>query len=157
MDDCVADWRAEILQTTLSPGIMVPDAHYQKIKDDHRFYRDLPVKEGGHDLVDYCSDLLARGEIQELSFLTALPKDNDVPFAVYDKVNWCNKHFPGIPMFIGPYSEDKWRYVLYPGDILIDDRWSNCSQWIEAGGLAHQYTHWDRSKAFLDGLFKDTL
>jgi hypothetical protein len=72
-----------------------------------------------------------------------------------DKVNWAAEHFPGIPVFLGPFSHDKWRYCKGPNDILIDDRHSNCSEWIAAGGRAHIYTTWEECKPWLAELLKD--
>ena len=82
-------------------------------------------------------------------FLTAIPHDYSVPYATQDKVWWANDHFPGIPVFIGPFSHDKWRRCK-PGDILIDDRVSNCEEWRREGGLAHIYKNWPDCKAWLE-------
>jgi hypothetical protein len=38
----------------------------------------------------------------------------------------------------GPYAEDKQRHCT-PGDILIDDKLSNCEQWQAQGGWAIHY------------------
>ena len=38
----------------------------------------------------------------------------------------------------GPYSHDKHVHCL-PGDVLIDDRTSNCEDWRRAGGVAIQH------------------
>ena len=93
--------------------------------------------------------MLSNGIIEDLRFLTALPHDYSVPFAVYDKVQWADRYFPGVPMFIGPYSHDKWRHCR-PGDILIDDRTSNCEEWTREGGKAHIYRTWEACKPWLE-------
>jgi hypothetical protein len=127
----------------------VSDEDWNKVKAKKRFYRDLPLKTGAHELVAYCRDAVVQGLATDLFFLTALPHGNDVPFAVYDKVHWADRYFPGIPMLIGPYSGDKWRHCT-PGDILIDDRVSNCTEWRSAGGLSHIYKTWEECEPWLE-------
>jgi len=85
--------------------------------------------------------------------LTALPHDYSVPFASYDKVLWAQERFPDIPVLFGPFSHDKWRHCE-PGDILIDDRVSNCEEWIRAGGLAHIYRQWPECHVWLQEIMK---
>jgi hypothetical protein len=75
----------------------------------------------------------------DVKFLTALPRDNDFPWAAYDKVLWAQEHFPGIPVWIGPYSDDK-QQRSQPGDVLIDDRKVNIEQWQAKGGFAILHT-----------------
>jgi hypothetical protein len=84
-----------------------------------------------------------------LAFLTAIPDNNSVPYAIYDKVTWADTHFPGIPVFFGPYSSDKQVHCRF-NDILIDDRKSNCEEWRSAGGIAHQYTTWEECKKWIN-------
>jgi hypothetical protein len=38
-------------------------------------------------------------------------------------------------MHFGPYSKDK-QYHAQPGDILVDDRTSNCTEWNAVHGIA---------------------
>jgi hypothetical protein len=153
MDDVVADWHTsaqEFLRMRWDKeNERIPQEDWDKIKMNSRFYRDLPLKENANDLVDYCRNAVATGKADELRFLSALPRNNDMTWAVWDKVLWAQEHFPGIPVFIGPYSYDKWHHCK-PGDILIDDRTSNCDEWVRAGGLAHIYKKWEPCKAWLD-------
>ena len=154
MDDVVADWMPAaraIVNRNWNYGERIPDSDWNKVKAKARFYRDLPLKPGAHDLVEFCRNAVSMELADELRFLTALPHDYSVPFAVYDKVQWADKHFPGIPMLIGPFSHDKWRHCT-PGDILIDDRTSNCEEWIQAGGHAHIYRTWEACKPWLDSI-----
>ena len=144
MDGVVADWdTAASAFLGREQGRADPRTHYKntpeewgRIKTQVRFYRTLPLMPRCAELVD-----LARryrdGLGWELLFLTAVPKDDDVPWAFYDKVLWAQEHFPDIPVHFGPHSWDKRRHCK-PGDILVDDRPDNCSQWIESGGLAVQ-------------------
>lgn len=152
MDDVVADWMAraqDLLKKRWVQGQRIPQHEWDKLKEDSRFYLNLPLKPGATELVNYCKDLTNRtgGTLQ---FLTALPHDYSVPYAAYDKVFWATLHFPGIPVFLGPFSHDKWRYAKGPNDILIDDRHTNCEEWIAAGGRAHIYRNWEECKQWLE-------
>jgi hypothetical protein len=155
MDDVVADWRTaaeEFLQLKFPNGdqwARIPDDKWQELKRQSRFYRDLPIKEGAHDLVNFCRDAVANGLADDLRFLTALPHNNDMPYASYDKVLWAIERFERVPVLFGPFSHDKWRHCA-PGDILIDDRTSNCEEWTNAGGHAHIYRTWEGCRPWLE-------
>ena len=82
------------------------------------------------------------------AFLTAIPHDDTIPYAIYDKVRWADKHFPGIPVLFGPYSFDKQLHCK-PRDILIDDRSDNCNDWRMAGGIAHEYRTWEKCQQWI--------
>jgi hypothetical protein len=127
----------------------IPQEDWDKIKMNARFYRHLPLKENAHDLVQFCRDAVSNGLADELRFLSALPRNNDMTWAVWDKVLWAQEHFPGIPVFLGPYSYDKYKHCK-PGDILIDDRTSNCEEWIAAGGHSHIYRTWEACRPWLE-------
>jgi hypothetical protein len=152
MDDVVADWMVEarrLVNRSWEYGERIPSEDWDKVKAKKRFYRDLPIKPGAYELVEYCQDLLSKGKIDSLAFLTALPHDDAVQYAASDKVFWAHEHFPGIPVFFGPYSFDKYKHCK-PGDILIDDRHSNCHEWRSAGGHAHEYRTWDACRPWLE-------
>jgi 5'(3')-deoxyribonucleotidase len=154
MDDVVADWMPAaraIVNRNWEYGERIPDSDWEKVKAKQRFYRDLPIKPGAHELVAYCRAAVEKAE--DLAFLTALPHDYSVPFASYDKVLWAQERFPGIPVLFGPFSHDKWRHCE-PGDILIDDRTSNCEEWIRAGGRAHIYRQWPECHTWLQEILK---
>jgi len=152
MDDVVADWMAsarDIVKRNWNYGERIPDSDWNKVKAKERFYRHLPLKAGAHDLVNWCKDYCGKTG-SGLFFLTALPHDYSMPWAAQDKVWWANEHFPNIPVFFGPYSHDKWRHCSSPEDILIDDRTSNCEEWIRSGGRAHIYRNWIDCKVWLE-------
>ena len=145
MDGVVANWEqaaADFFGRPLrSPGtgerqFVNPPDEWARIRQQQRFYRTLPLMPRCGELVD-----LARryrdGLGWQLLFLTAVPKDDDMPWAYSDKVLWAQEHFPDIPVHFGPHSWDKHKHCKQ-GDILVDDRASNCSSWIESGGLAVQ-------------------
>lgn len=154
MDDVVADWHTHA-QNVLKKrwdkhGERIPQDEWDRMKSDMRFYLNLPLMEGAHELVTMCKDYVTRNPQYHLRFLTALPHDYSMPLAVYDKVHWGDQHFPGIPVTIGPFSHDKYRHCKNLGDILIDDRYSNCSEWTAAGGSAHVFTTWANCKPWLE-------
>lgn len=123
------------------------------LKAEERFYRTLPLMELSDQLVSVARQY--RDSLGwELKFLTAVPKKLDVPWAFQDKVLWAQEHFPDIPVMFGPLSVDKWRHCQ-PGDILVDDRWDNCTAWREHGGWAIQVKR--RSLAEAIALLTDDL
>lgn len=137
MDGVVADWNAGV-KDVLGYAKKDANAHYSnedwdKIKQNARMYRDLPVMIDAEALVNLARQF--RDKLGwNLAFLTAVPKGNDVHWAFYDKVLWAQKHFPDIPVHFGPYAKDKHIHCK-PGDILVDDRHSNISEWKAAGGI----------------------
>ena len=149
MDDVVADWHTaaqDFLKMRWNKdNERIPQQDWDRIKHNSHFYRDLPLKAGAVELVQYCRDAVADG----LFFLTALPHDYSMPYAASDKVWWAHQHFPGVTVFFGPFSHDKWRHCK-PGDILIDDRTSNCEEWIRSGGQAHIYRSWETCRPWLE-------
>lgn len=158
MDDVVADWHTaaqDFLKMRWNrDNERIPQEDWDKIKMNARFYRDLPVKDDAFDLVNFCRDAVANGLADDLRFLTALPRNNDMQYAAYDKVLWATERFERIPVMFGPYSHDKWHHCQ-PGDILIDDRTSNCTEWINAGGLAHIYRTWEGCKPWLEQIINN--
>ena len=151
MDDVVADWMPAaraIVNRNWNYGEHITDEDWNKVRAKSRFYRDLPIKEGAHDLVNFCRDAVADGRADDVRFLTALPHNDDMPYAAYDKVLWATERFERIPVLFGPYSYDKYKHCQ-PGDILIDDRTSNCEEWITAGGHAHIYRTWEACEPWL--------
>ena len=158
MDDVVADWMAHAqdflkMRWNHETSERIPQSDWDKLKSDTHFYRSLPLKVGAHELVDYCRNL-TQSTNGHLRFLTALPHDYSMPFAVSDKVFWAQEYFPDVPVTVGPFSFDKWRHCKNPTDILIDDRTSNCNEWVDAGGLAHIYRDWSTCKAWLEEIIK---
>ena len=159
MDDVVADWRAaaeDFLKLKFAkddPYARIPDDEWAKLKRHSRFYSILPLKPGAHDLVNYCRIAVEQGLADDVRFLSAIPHNNDMPWSIQDKVWWAHEHFPGVPVFLGPYSHDKQDHCQ-PGDILIDDRTDNCMQWEARGGYAHIYRTWEACLPWLEKQLK---
>ena len=76
----------------------------------------------------------------DVRFLTAIPRQNDVPWAFHDKTVWIRARWPEVPVFFGPYSNDKHQHCKSADDVLIDDRPSNVDEWLAAGGKAILHT-----------------
>lgn len=159
MDDVVADWHTaaqDMLKMRWNKeNERIPQEDWNRIKNDSHFYRNLPLKPGAVELVQYCHDAVASGRADGLFFLTALPHDYSMPYAASDKVWWAHEHFPDITVFLGPFSHDKWRHCK-PDDILIDDRTSNCEEWIKSGGQAHIYRTWEKCKPWLTSILSNS-
>lgn len=156
MDDVVADWMGyarSVVQRDWDYGRRIPDSEWKKLQEHPRMYRYLPLREGAIELVNWCLKYKIDNPDTTLQFLSAIPHDYSMPYTAQDKVWWAHDHFPGIPVFIGPFSHDKWRHCK-PGDILIDDRVSNCEEWRRQGGLAHLYRTWPECKLWLEETLK---
>lgn len=145
MDGVVADWESAAAAYFGRPirlnGETNTVKEWDSIKTQTRFYRDLPLMPRVDELV-----ALARQYRDTLGwsllFLTAVPKNDDMPWAFYDKVLWAQQHFPDIPVHFGPHSWDKHKHCRV-GDILVDDRLSNCTEWTAAGGTSFKVQHND--------------
>lgn len=154
IDDVLAEWRgqAERLlghEISKDPAHHLPSKEWQRIKNEVRFYRTLPLMPNARDLIAWLQRYERRHANVQLGFLTALPHDNDMPWAYYDKVMWCQDYFPSIPVFFGPQAADKYKHCTF-GDILIDDRESNILDWERAGGIGHLYTTWENCEKWLE-------
>jgi len=111
-----------------------PEHKWRHLVDAPNFYRHLPKMPLADELVK-----LARRFQDELGWtvmiLTAIPTNNEVPDVFQDKFDWMHEYYPGIRLCFGPYSTDKYKHAR-PGDILVDDRDSNCRAWRATGNTA---------------------
>ena len=152
MDGVVADFNefsSRVLKEPYDVNITkYNDEKWSRLKQHPRLYRDLKLKAGAHKLVQWCTSYCVKTESQ-LLFLTAIPRNNDMPWSFYDKVNWAREHFPHIPVMFGPRSQDKHTHCK-PGDVLIDDRTLNVDDWHKAGGIAHRYRIWEECLPWLE-------
>jgi 5'(3')-deoxyribonucleotidase len=139
MDDVIADFKAYAKRVLTEPQNNETWAatEWNRLKDNDRLYNDLDKTPEADRLVEECVQICKQNNWQ-LKFLTAVPKGNDVRWAFYDKVLWAQRHYPGIPVMFGPFSKDKHVHCV-PGDVLIDDRTSNCEEWRAVGGIAIQH------------------
>lgn len=149
MDGVVADWNSyihSVLGYHTETYQRYSDQEWQLIVTEHqRLYRNLPLAPGAQELVTGIEHLaITHG--YGYKFLTAVPNRNDMPHAFQDKIHWVEKHFPGIDVWFGPYSRDKQRRAR-AGDVLIDDRPSNITEWQEAGGHGILYVTGEHAAA----------
>lgn len=153
MDEVVADFKsyASWVRGRSVEDVLLTNEDWVHLREHQRLYRDLSVRQDARELVSYLMDYAQGRDHVFLAFLTAVPSKNDMPWAFTDKVFWAQKHFPDIPVWFGPYSVDKHRHCR-PGDILIDDRKSNCNAWVAAQGRAHIYRTWPACHAWLEGI-----
>ena len=149
MDGVVADWDAYVESVIgyRHPNYRrYPDKDWHIITHEHpHIYRNLALAPNAHRLV-YGVHELAAIHKYSYRFLTAVPSRNDMPYAFQDKIAWVAEHFPGIDVWFGPYSRDKQRRAR-AGDVLIDDRPSNITEWQEAGGHGILYTTGEHTAA----------
>jgi 5'(3')-deoxyribonucleotidase len=140
MDGVVADFDRAV-QAVLGADTRInqryPESEWAKLRAHQRIYRDLPLCAEANLLVNGIKHLATEHGLRVL-FLTAVPKDNDFPWAFTDKIEWAGRYFPDIPVWFGPYSQDK-QIRSRPNDVLIDDRVSNIDEWRNQGGYAILY------------------
>jgi 5'(3')-deoxyribonucleotidase len=111
-----------------------PKERWTKIRENKNFYRTLPKMPQADELVALARRF--RDELDwDLKILTAIPQNNDMHEVFQDKFEWIQEYYPDIGMHFGPYSKDK-QYHAQPGDILVDDRTSNCTEWNAVHGIA---------------------
>jgi 5'(3')-deoxyribonucleotidase len=111
-----------------------PKAIWDQLTQVPNLYRNLPLMPRARELYQVANQFATELNWR-VAILTAIPKGNDVPDAFQDKVDWAQEHFPNLRVYFGPYSKDKHHHAR-PGDILVDDRKSNCEEWTQAGGTA---------------------
>lgn len=141
MDGVVADfdgYAQRILNGNKPNHTIYPDSDWRTLRSNPRLYRDLNKMQDSDQLVQGCRTFCQQRGLN-LMFLTAIPHDNDMPWAFYDKVVWVQTHYPDIAVHFGPYSHDKHTHCNI-GDILIDDRLSNIEEWNAAGGVGILYS-----------------
>lgn len=154
MDGVVADFNgyAKELVGYTAPGKRYPEEDWDKIKANPRLYREIPVIEGSEYFVERVRQLANENDMP-LKFLSAVPRQNDVGWVFWDKIEWVKTYFPGIPLWFGPYSRDKHVHCVNR-DILIDDREDNIQDWTTAGGIGILHTDFITSIQELEGVLR---
>lgn len=101
----------------------------KRLKSHPHFYRTLPMMPDALVLWKFL-------EQYHPSIMTAA--SNYVPYSREDKIEWLEEHLHLTDpkrITVVNYPQDKQKHCR-PGDILIDDNTKNCSEWINAGGVA---------------------
>jgi 5'(3')-deoxyribonucleotidase len=130
-----------------------PERSWGRLVEAPNFYRHLP-KMPQADLLMLKALRFQDALGWRLRVLTAIPQKNEVPDVFQDKIEWMMEYYPGVVCHFGPYSHDKHRHCK-PGDILVDDRASNCEEWRAAGGHAVKVgSDYSAALAQLDILFQ---
>ena len=151
MDGVVADFDEYTTRTLgILPREIYPEEIWHKLASNPRLYKDLIPTPYATQLVYTCQQFCNRNKY-DLKFLTAVPKNNDIPWVFNDKVYWARNYFATIPVMFGPYSKDKYHHCQ-TGDILIDDRLTNIQDWIAAGGIAIHHKNIDTTLQQLSNL-----
>lgn len=140
MDGVVADFEervSEILGRKIGWGVSdLSHEDWEKVTKIKDLYRHLPLIPESTKLVGACKSFSHRFHV---GFLTAIPRETTMPSSREDKTHWLNVHFPGLPIYFGPFSRDKQKHCR-PLDILIDDKPENVEEWALAGGCAIHHT-----------------
>ena len=153
MDGVVADFNEYAFRIHgFDAEVEYADDLWNQIAQNPRLYRDLKKTPYADDLVNHCREFANTNQI-DLYFLTGVPKSNRLHWAFYDKVEWARTHFSNIPVHFGPFSKNKWIHCT-PGDILIDDRISNITEWSNAGGNAILLETFEHTIESLDKISK---
>lgn len=164
MDGVVADFeRAARKIINVDPGELHKDSNnywprdqWEQLLAHPHLYRNLAKMPKADEMM-----ALARRFRDELGWtlrmLTAIPRKNDIPFVFEDKIDWMREYYPDVPVFFGPYSEDKQNFCQF-GDILVDDRQSNIYEWGVRGGIGILVTEhaYDEALNKLHTLFEET-
>lgn len=148
MDGVVADfnaWCSDFLGRPISwEGKDLSDKEWTALANEGNIYAKLPLITESVKLVELAK-AAARDHSLGLRFLTAIPRRSTMPEAESDKRQWIERHFPGIPMEIGPFSKDKQNWCN-PLDILVDDKKQNVTQWQDKGGISIYHSgNWDET------------
>lgn len=155
LDDTIADFSGrvnEILGYTPTRG-EYSTKEWTEILNHQRIFRHLSLCERADEIVSLCRKIRdTKG--YNLLFLTAIPRNDDMPWAFNDKIFWARDYYPDIAVWFGPYSKDKYKHCK-PNDILIDDRKSNIDQWNGAGGLGLLHYSADRTIKCLEHYLKE--
>jgi len=109
-----------------------PPEQWRQLAKIKNLYLGLPKMPQADQMVELCRRF--RDELGwDLYLLTATPKGNDIPDSFHDKVLWTQIYYPDLRVRFGPYSHNKADHYC-EGDVLIDDRTSNCDAWLARGG-----------------------
>jgi len=111
----------------------------------YKFWSTLPK----HDEADSIMQIAGSYFRDNMCFMTAPCPTHG---CVDGKKDWCNKHYPHLPLFISLRTQDgpvpKF-FCAGDGNILIDDNTKNCQRWRDAGGEAFLYPRpWNTNHMF---------
>lgn len=143
MDGVIADFDGYLRQFKIDNSSMTKLQMWElfKTSDQHcRIYRHLNKTPDADELVSSLTQICHQHNIA-LHILTGIPSATHLRHAMDDKRDWIKHHYPELYHVIkfGPYSANKqWHARL--GDVLIDDRPINITQWQLRGGKGIHHT-----------------
>lgn len=97
---------------------------WSRIRAQGEFYRDLPLLADAMELYQAVAHL-------HPIILTGCPEGE---WSEPQKIAWAAHHFPAVKI-ITCRSRDKFRYIMNPGDVLVDDYLRYRDRWERAGGV----------------------
>lgn len=106
-------------------------AYYETVYSSGGFFSSLELMDDAYELWNGVHNLGFNPTI-----LTGLPSDGDINFDVppdIQKREWAKKHFD-TDRVITCLSADKFKHMMGPQDVLIDDWHKYISNWVSAGG-----------------------
>lgn len=96
-------------------------------------YRNLQVYEGAYLFWKQLEQLAGYHNF-DLCILTAIPRRTSIPRAELDKYHCVIDYFGDVRFKIGPFAKDKKNHCN-KGDVLIDDKEQNITEWNSKGGF----------------------
>jgi len=149
MDGVLADFVKGVEGPDYINGPLEDEGHYDEQKADFinkRLFRNLPVMPGMLDLIALVKNIGLPWEI-----LTATGEINR-PLVVADKMAWIHQHVdPHVVVTCTIKGKHKGVFAK-PGDVLVDDKKSNCDAWAAAGGISVHHTSMPSTLAQLEYL-----
>lgn len=81
---------------------------------------------------------------KNIAVLTSGSTRNTGTTAINGKKQWVTNHLGAVKTIVVNSSRDKQKYAR-PGDILIDDLYSNIAAWTDKGGIGIQHRNTDET------------
>jgi|GEM_PF-898446 len=160
LDGVLADFDSMVEKLVGPDWKKLPDKELWKfLKDNHQnFFALLDKMPQGMQLWKGILAMANKADY-DVKILTAIPRRSSVPQAEQDKIDWFKKQYSANhEVKIGPFSQDKWKHVKTPYDILIDDRADNIKDWEEKGkGIGIQFLSTDQALNQLERVLKKKL
>ena len=103
---------------------------WRQIRNDDEFFLNLELMSDALELYDAVRHL-------DHTILTGAPMGN---WAKPQKLEWRNRKLPETEMIVVCPSKDKWKHMINPGDILVDDLLKHSQVWIDNGGRFVHHT-----------------
>ncbi len=130
MDGVLADFDKAILRVSgYHPSELTEAEIWGHVRNTKDFFLTLEKTPECGTILRAVLELIP---LYRLRIVTALPRRDTVPDAAGQKTRWVRTvlGLGTVPVVTMVGSKNKWKYAM-PGELLIDDRPSNCREWIE--------------------------